>query len=319
MRHLFVAAAVLLLPSLAQVEAGSVRKAKRPIKGSYIVVLKEVAGDAQSVASVHSATGRLKVKHLYKHALSGYSADMSAEDAAALADDPSVAFVEEDWEATISATQSGATWGLDRIDQRDRPLSTTYTYNFDGTGVHAYILDTGIYAAHSQFAGRLGNGFTAVNDGNGTNDCHGHGTHVAGTVGGTTHGVAKRVTLHAIRVLGCTGSGSGSGIISAIDWVRANHIKPAVANMSLGGGASAAEDQAVNNAVAAGVVFAVAAGNENQDACTRSPARAASAITVGATTSSDARSSFSNWGTCVDIFAPAPVSRRRRTPAAPRP
>ena len=150
----------------------------------------------------------------------------------------------------------------------------------------------------------MGNGFTAVNDGNGTNDCNGHGTHVAGTTGGTTYGVAKQVTLHAVRVLGCTGSGSNAGVIAGVDWVTQNHVKPAVANMSLGGGVSSALDQAVANSISAGVSYALAAGNDNANACNSSPARVASAVTVGSTTNTDARSSFSNFGTCLDIFAP---------------
>ena len=202
------------------------------------------------------------------------------------------------------ATQTPATWGLDRIDQRDLPLNNTYNYNQTGQGVHAYIIDTGVRATHQQFTGRMGNGFTAVNDGNGTNDCNGHGTHVAGTTGGTTYGVAKQVTLHAVRVLSCSGSGSNAGVIAGVDWVTQNHVKPAVANMSLGGGVSSALDQAVTNSINAGVSYAIAAGNSNANACNSSPARVPSAVTVGATTSTDARSSFSNFGTCLDIFAP---------------
>ena len=301
--------AVATLGIALSAQAGSVRKAAKPIKGSYIVVLRDdvmqASGmSAEAMADSHAAAYGAQREHVYKHALRGYSARMSPEQAERLADDPAVALVEEDQVVEAVATQSGATWGLDRIDQRDRPLSGTYTYNYTGAGVHAYIVDTGIRASHVQFSGRMSNGFTAINDGNGTNDCNGHGTHVAGTVGGSTHGVAKGVTLHAVRVLGCTGSGSNSGVVAGIDWVRLNHVKPAVANMSLGGGISSATDTAVANATAAGVVFVVAAGNSNADACGSSPARAPSAITVGSTTSSDARSSFSNWGTCVDIFAP---------------
>src|SRR4029079_9348469 len=223
-----------------------------------------------------------------------------------MAEDPQVEFVEEDGEVNASATQTGATWGLDRIDQRDLPLNGTYNYFASGTGVTAYIIDTGIRATHTQLAGRVISGFTAVNDGNGTNDCNGHGTHVSGTVGGTTYGVAKNVTLVAVRVLDSSGSGTNSGVIDGINFVASDHQagQPAVANMSLGGGASSAVDSAVAGAVADGVTFAVAAGNENQNACNTSPAREPSAITVGSTTMTDARSSFSNFGTCVDIFAP---------------
>jgi len=205
---------------------------------------------------------------------------------------------------TANVTQSPATWGLDRIDQRNLPLNNSYTYNFTGAGVHAYIIDTGIRVSHQQFAGRTGNGFTSINDGQGTNDCNGHGTHVSGTVGGTTYGVAKGVTLHPVRVLSCSGSGSNSGVIAGVDWVTNNHASPAVANMSLGGGISSALDTAVNNSINSGVTYAIAAGNSNANACNFSPARVANALTVGSTTNTDARSSFSNFGTCVDIFAP---------------
>jgi subtilisin family serine protease len=294
----------MLLIAAVAAQAGPIRRAHKKIAGSYIVTLKADAGDPDGVAARHAARGHARIRHVYRSALLGYSAEMSEMEAAALSDDPDVLSVEEDFEVTADAVESGAVWGIDRVDQRDLPLSGTYTYNFDGSGVHAYIIDTGIYAAHPDFGGRVGAGFTAINDGNGTNDCNGHGTHVSGTVGSHTYGIAKNVTLHPVRVLGCDGSGSGSGVIAGIDWVRQNAIHPAVANMSLGGGASQAEDDAVTNAVNSGVVFAVAAGNSNLDACTTSPARAPAALTVGASTSSDARASFSNWGTCVDLFAP---------------
>jgi subtilisin family serine protease len=223
-----------------------------------------------------------------------------------LSDDPRVAWVEEDGEVSIDTTQTGATWGIDRIDQRDRPLNGTFVYTRTGAGVKAYIIDTGIRQTHTQFGGRAIHGFTAINDGRGSTDCNGHGTHVAGTVGGSTYGVAKGVTLVAVRVLSCSGSGSTSGVIAGVDWVRGNHAagQPAVANMSLGGGVSASLDAAVNNCINDGVTFAIAAGNSNANACNSSPARVAAAITVGSTTSSDARSSFSNFGSCVDLFAP---------------
>src|ERR1044072_8962868 len=238
----------------------------------------------------------------FKHAFNGYAAEMTETEAEALSLDPRVAFVEEDGVMTIDTTQSGATWGLDRIDQRDRPLNGTYVYNHTGSGVRAYIIDTGIRTTHTQFGGRASAVFDAFG-GNGQ-DCNGHGTHVAGTVGGSTYGVAKSVMLRAVRVLDCSGSGPTSGVIAGVDWVTNNHISPAVANMSLGGGASSALDTAVNNLANSGVPIAVAAGNSSTDACTQSPARAANAITVGSTTTSDARSSFSNFGTCLDIFAP---------------
>lgn len=281
------------------------------IPGQYIVVMRSAAAlsvdemgvlRADAMALV-SAQGGI-VFQMYENALSGFAAQMSEEAVTTLADSPHVAFIEPDQVVYASDTQNPATWGLDRIDQRDPPLNNSYTYDATGVGVHAYIIDSGIRATHQEFSGRLGNGATAINDGRGTGDCDGHGTHVAGTVGGSTYGVAKQVTLHAVRVLDCQGSGSTSGVIAGIDWVTANHRKPAVANMSLGGSASAALDVAVRNSIAAGVTYVVAAGNENANACTVSPARVPDALTVGATTQSDVRSSFSNWGTCLDFFAP---------------
>jgi subtilisin family serine protease len=185
-------------------------------------------------------------------------------------------------------------------------LNSTFTASAKGAGVDAYIVDTGILSTHTDFSGRMGVGYSAINDGNGTNDCNGHGTHVAGTTAGTTYGIAKSATLIPVRVLDCLGSGTNSGVIAGLDWIISHHTAgtPAVANMSLGGGASAALDLAVQNVINDGVVMAVAAGNDGLNACNYSPARAANAITVGSTTTTDARSSFSNIGTCVDIFAP---------------
>jgi serine protease len=244
------------------------------------------------------------VNRLFKHALQGFAMEADERVVARMLKDPRVAFIEEDGIVTTSATQSNATWGLDRIDQRDRPLNGTYVYDYTGSGVRAYIIDTGILRTHTQFGTRVQTGYTAINDGRGSTDCNGHGTHVAGTVGGSTYGVAKSVTLVPVRVLGCNGSGTNSGVIAGIDWVRTNHVKPAVANMSLGGGASSAVDTAVNNLNAAGVTVVVAAGNDNSNACNYSPARASGVYTVASSTSSDARSSFSNYGSCIEIFAP---------------
>jgi subtilisin family serine protease len=243
---------------------------------------------------------------VYADAIRGFSATMSEQDALAIAADPSVAFVEEDAVMEAFVTQNNATWGLDRIDQRNRPLSTTYTYTRTGSGVTAYVIDTGIRRTHTQFGGRAVHGFTAINDGRGSLDCNGHGTHVAGTIGGSTYGVAKQVRLVAVRVLSCSGSGSTSGVISGVNFVSNNHAlgAPAVANMSLGGGISSALDTAVNNSINDGVTYAVAAGNSNANAGNFSPARVAAAITVGSSTITDARSSFSNFGGVVDIFAP---------------
>src|SRR6266850_572817 len=288
--------------------AQEVQTTERAIPGQYIVVLKD---DQTSRGNVRPVVGDLarqsgaRVTHVFENTIRGFAASMSATAAAALARNPRVRYIEQDSERFIVETQSGATWGLDRIDQRDRPLNGTYTYETVAANVDVYVIDTGIRATHTEFGGRVSTlGFTAISDGNGTNDCNGHGTHVSGTIGGATFGVAKSVTLHAVRVLDCSGSGSTSGVIAGVDWVTANRTLPAVANMSLGGGASTALDDAVRRSVAAGVTYAIAAGNSNADACSSSPARVSQALTVGSSTSGDVRSSFSNVGTCVDLFAP---------------
>ncbi len=294
--------------------AGDFRTAQNPVQGEYIVVLKEgaarIASEARpnalvsTVARQMGASHRVNVLQSFDHAVRGFVVKADDNALAQLIADPRVAYVEENGVMSINATQTGATWGIDRVDQRNLPLSGTYTYNRTAAGVHAYIIDTGVLRTHSQFTGRMGNGFDAVTAGGTGNDCNGHGTHVAGTVGGTTWGIAKGVTIHPVRVLGCTGSGTTAGVVSGMNWVAANRVRPAVANMSLGGGASTTIDSAVASMTAAGVTVVVAAGNNNASACNYSPARAPSAITVGSTTSTDARSSFSNFGTCLDIFAP---------------
>jgi serine protease len=300
--------AVVWLAATGMASAQEVQTPEGAIPGQYIVVLDddrvprpEVRALAATLARQHGG----RVAHVYEDTIRGFAVAMSATGAAALSRNPRVRYVEQDSVMSIVDTQSNATWGLDRIDQRDRPLSGTYTYNTAAAGVHVYIIDTGIRRTHVEVVGRVSaSGYTAINDGNGTSDCNGHGTHVSGTVGGTLYGVAKSVTLHAVRVLGCTGSGSTSGVIAGIDWVTANKTLPAVANMSLGGGASTALDDAVRRSVTAGVTYAVAAGNSNVSACNSSPARVPEALTVGSSTNGDVRSSFSNYGTCVDLFAP---------------
>jgi len=313
MKSLYSAIALAMaLPGLAS--AAELRTSARPVGGQYIVVLKEDlvsfggARDARptvtaTTVDIAAAYG-LDVEFAYTHALPGFVVRANAKQLDSLLSDSRVAFVEEDGYVSTDAVQSGATWGIDRVDQRNLPLSGTYEYLTTASNVHAYIIDTGVLGTHQQFSGRMGNGYTAISDGRGTTDCNGHGTHVAGTVAGTTHGIAKAATVHPVRVLGCNGSGTNSGVIAGMDWVAANHTKPAVANMSLGGGASTATDNAVTNMHNAGVTVVVAAGNDNGNACSYSPARAPLAITVGSTTNTDARSSFSNYGTCLDIFAP---------------
>lgn len=280
--------------------------ASKPILNHYIVVFKEnvanPAAEAQNL--VRGSGGRLL--HTYKNTIKGFAAQLPAQAIQGLQNNPNVDFIEQDQTVNLHQTspQNQTTWGLDRIDQVDRPLSSQYFFNYNGAGVNAFIIDSGIRADHSEFSGRVLSGFSSISDGNGTNDCNGHGTHVAGTVGGTTYGVAKGVTIIPVRVLDCTGSGAWSGVIAGIDWTAASTLRPAVANMSLGGGASASVDAAVAAAVTKGVTMVVAAGNNNANACNYSPARAPKAITVGATASDDMRASYSNFGNCLDIFAP---------------
>jgi len=276
------------------------------IEGSYIVVLADGATRADETAAVREARAEgARDVDRFATVLDGFSAELSDSALEEVRDNPDVDYVEADQEVSVAATQSPATWGLDRIDQRNRPLTNSYTYDRTGQGVTAYIIDTGIRPSHNEFGGRVTAGASAINDGRGSNDCNGHGTHVAGTVGGSVYGVAKQVSLVPVRVLDCNGSGSNSGVIAGVDWVTSNHTSgPAVANMSLGGGVSTALDAAVNRSIADGVTYAVAAGNSNANACNSSPARVGGALTVGSTTSTDARSSFSNFGSCLDIFAP---------------
>ena len=276
------------------------------VPGQYIVVYKDAVAVADVDEKVARAQARrpagMRVQQSFRHALKGFAAQLTPEALAELRADPDVAYIEADQEMSIAATQTGATWGIDRIDQRNRPLSGTYTYTSTASTVYAYIIDTGIQTSHSQFGGRASNVYDAFG-GNGQ-DCNGHGTHVAGTVGSSTYGIAKAVRLRGLRVLNCSGSGSTSGIIAAIDWLRANYTAPAVANMSLGGGYSTALNSAVTNLSNAGVFMAVAAGNESQNACNVSPASASGVATVAASTSTDAKASYSNYGSCVELYAP---------------
>ena len=315
-------ASLVLMPTMAQQDNNAVgprgesdkflRMGKSAIPFSYIVVLdtdmdvaNRDADFATRSAFELSANYGGVITNIYDQALNGYSAQMSEDQAMKLSQDPRVKFVEEDSIMEANVTQSNPpSWGLDRIDQANLPLSNSYSYTTTGSGVNVYIIDTGIRRTHTQFGGRAFVGFDAIGDGQNTNDCNGHGTHVAGTVGGSTTGVAKAVRLFAVRVLNCSGSGSNSGVIAGVNWVTSNRILPAVANMSLGGGVSTALDTAVRNSIASGVTYAIAAGNSNTNASNSSPARVSEAITVGSSTRTDARSSFSNFGSVVDIFAP---------------
>lgn len=294
-------------PAVASAEEGVIRNADSPsaIDGSYIVVLKDgVSASAEATAAAEQFDA--KVTRTFKHALRGYAAKMSESAAKRLAADPSVAYVEQNQRVTATEDQlNPPSWGQDRVDQRDLPLDDKYSYSTTASNVTAYIIDTGIRTSHQDFEGRATWGTNTVDSNN--TDCNGHGTHVAGTVGGESYGLAKDVDLVAVKVLDCSGSGTYDGVIAGIDWVTSHHQsgQPAVANMSLGGPASQAVDDAVKRSIDDGVTYAIAAGNDyGADACGTSPARTPEAITVGSTTSTDARSDFSNVGSCLDIFAP---------------
>jgi subtilisin family serine protease len=267
------------------------------VEGQYIVVLNEGA-NPRSVAAVAGVNPRF----VYTAALNGFAASLNAGQLNALRHHPGVDYVEADQAFEVQTTQTGATWGIDRIDQRSLPLSTTYTYTSTGAGVYAYILDTGIQANHPQFGTRAASAYDYAG-GSGA-DCNGHGTHVAGTIGSTTYGVAKGVQLRGVRVMDCNGSGSTAQIIAGVDWVRLNRTNPAVANISLGGGLSSALNTAVTNLANSGVFVAVAAGNSNSNACNYSPASAPAVFTTASSEKTDAKRSTSNWGSCVDGYAP---------------
>ncbi len=277
----------------------------------YIVVLKDGAGAPDGVAREHGRRHGASVKRVYSAALNGYVARLSRAAVADLRVDPRVAHVERDRVMHASVAQSGATWGLDRVDQRYLPLSYAFNYSRTGAGVRAYVIDTGLRPSHAEFGGRAVSDVDFVDPGNPTGgyfnygkDCNGHGTHVGATIGGRTYGVAKAVSLVGVRVLDCDGSGLTSEIIAGVDWVTAKAARPAVVNMSLGGGASRALDDAVRRSIARGLTYVVAAGNAGQNACYSSPARLPDAVTISASDAADRKPSWANYGSCVDWFAP---------------
>jgi subtilisin family serine protease len=298
------AATITLAAGTAQAAEGTILAAGSPeaIPNSYIVKFKDFS--TQSVDSVAGKFGT-KIDRSFDGAFKGFAATASEQQAKRLAADPSVEYVEQNQVFRADATQANPpSWGLDRIDQASLPLNSSYSYTSTGAGVNVYVIDTGVRISHSTFGGRAVNGYDAVDNDNIAQDGNGHGTHVAGTIAGSQYGVAKGAKIVAVRVLDNAGSGTTAGVVAGINWVTNNHVKPAAANMSLGGGASTALDDAVRASIARGVTYGVAAGNSNANASGYSPARVTQAITVGATERTDARASYSNYGSVLDIFAP---------------
>ncbi|MBL8183824.1 MAG: S8 family serine peptidase [Blastocatellia bacterium] len=287
-------------------------RSRNAVPGRYIVVFKddrskstETDPSAASTANVLAGEYNAMIDTIYDTAIKGFSAEMSAKDAEALSRDSRIEFVEEDSVAYVSSVTTNSDWGLDRIDQRELPLNGAFMYSETGANVNVYVIDSGIRPTHTEFGNRASVAFDALTDGQNGIDCNGHGTHVAGTIGSSTYGVAKNARLYGVRVLPCSGFGLVSSMISGVNWVTANRVNPAVVNMSIAvSGISNSLNNAINNSVASGITFIVSAGNNGNDACLYSPATASSALVVGATGNDDARAGYSNFGACVDIFAP---------------
>ena len=301
--------AVCVIPAVVcpQSSNSKLLAAENSVYGRYIVLFNEsqvspsfaAASRANDLATAYGAN----VDRTYSSALKGFSAVMSAEQARATSKDSRIKLIEPDRIIDVSSEQTNAPWHLDRIDQRTLPWNSIYNYSGSGAGVHVYILDTGIRTTHQEFGGRASVAYDVIGDGQNGNDCNGHGTHVAGIVGGSTWGVAKQAYLHAVRVIPCSGSGLLSSVLAGVDWITANHMSPAVANISATAqGSSASLEAAINNSIASGVVYTIAAGNGAGDACNFTPARTSDALTIGAADQNDFRNS--NGGPCVDLFAP---------------